>query len=103
MTDKKSCQNCKRYRPGESCFCRNFADWQRNPDKWLSILPTEPGLYFWRPDTSVKYTVVELWKISTHLCKSGLQVFFFGTEGHDFLDDIQEGEWQGPIVPKEDK
>ena len=93
MNDKKSCENCGRTKH----FCESkglCSQWLRNPAMWLSILPTEPGIYWWRKDADHK----------SHL-----------TIRHLFMSDklrehclvlpsmsIKErgGQWQGPIKPE---
>jgi hypothetical protein len=89
MTDKKSCQNCKRG------ICPNGIDqfpeccfsWKRDPRLWLSIPPTEPGWYWYKRYgeigiMEVKKYDIDIWKNDSSW--SGL-----------FL-------WQGPISPEEE-
>lgn len=97
MNDKKSCENCgskdctesMEIRCGEPCV-----DWQRNPDKWLAITPTESGWY-WLKEANRQTQIVEVNILHHHVYRSGTECF-------DEIKDVR-GEWQGPIVPKEDE
>ena len=107
MMDKKSCKNCF------NITCRYFNretipdkcvtnKWQRNPDKWLAILPEEKDLlpnrvatpFFWRASAQSKAWLILFLFASSGIVMNhpdGSPIAYYG------------GEWQGPIVPKEDK
>ena len=99
MSDKKSCENCDK-RTGCSC-CELCKKWVRDADLWLSIPPTDPGIYWLidmeSPDHPRK-TVVEIAEGG----RPGMQVLFLGTEIYYKLEEVT-GQWQGPITPREDK
>lgn len=95
--DKKSCQNCSKRRPQEKnpgiCVpCHNYSLWQRNPNLWLDIPPTEPGWY-WLKEKDRVTQIVEVIIKHSHVYRSGTECF-------DKLTEV-EGQWQGPITPDE--
>jgi hypothetical protein len=102
--DKKSCENCGHLeadwlcdRSGGNITKRTIAcgSWTRNPDKWLDILPTEPGWYFWKEPIK-KEISMEL------VGKSNNELFGFVCVGrtYDIPVKTMKGQWQGPITPK---
>lgn len=97
--DKKSCENCIKVEQCTSCTAAKVlgekcAAYQRNPDKWLAITPTESGWY-WLKEANRQTQIVEVNILHHHVYRSGTECF-------DEIKDVR-GEWQGPIVPKEDK
>lgn len=107
MNDKKSCESCVKVEQCTICTAAKVlgekcAAYQRNPDKWLSVLPQEKDLrprevatpFFWRASAESKS-----WTILLLSAFSGTVITQFGCTSVAELG----GEWQGPIVPKEDK
>jgi hypothetical protein len=92
MTDKKSCWNCIGSKSFYSIVCYDgkridkngiCPRWQRNPDLWLDIMPTDLGWYWWRPDARSE-------AITTHIINIG----------HYKATTKMSGQWQGPIKPE---
>ena len=97
-TDKKSCDTCKGGICPDTVNGReNYCDtWKRDPLRWLSILPTEPGWYWWRWKTNGTIVGIINDPLSGKLVTSGER----GIE----IDNIRlNGQWQGPIKPDGDK
>jgi hypothetical protein len=87
-TDKKSCENCGRadrkycdekYRP----LCEK---WLRNPHKWLSILPMEPGWYWFKKQNEIGLMNISKLTLNEWIENSAHAKTF---------------QWQGPITPNE--
>jgi hypothetical protein len=93
--DKKSCENClmqtecKRCPSRKGCTSFSLTRWQRNPRKWLSILPEEPAYYFYRKDANK-------WRVGEVLVKEGK--LFWKSNNHEVNGTY---EWQGPITPED--
>jgi hypothetical protein len=88
MPDKKTCENCG-MQTKEWCIPLKVCDkWTRNPRLWLSILPEEPGWYWYREDSKHVPTIAEVERGSSGVL----------TVGWDILQPI--GQWQGPIRPE---
>ena len=97
MSDK-NCENCKLNiatkgvgfincsRPdNEPCIYASY--WQRDPRKWLTIPPTEPGHYWIKHDNN-RTGLVEVEKSPDGVlwcCGAPVEKYFC--------------EWQGPITP----
>jgi hypothetical protein len=68
---------------------------------WLSILPTEPGWY-WLRKLYVRDSEIVL-----YVCQDSQGGNFialgWGTDYDKTPTDKIEGQWQGPITPKEPK
>jgi hypothetical protein len=99
MTDKKSCDACNGlqkcfggYLPGNQTIKEkiNCPKWKRNPRAWLSILPTEPGLYFYSKNLKKGWSVGEIM-----LDEHGDMVWVANNRRVKF-----NGQWQGPISPE---
>lgn len=98
MNHKKSCGNCWHGRDGvrpsqvpcPRVKCDVCAKWLRNPAMWLSILPTEPGVY-WHRDKNKKTKLIAVDKMN--------DVYVTGSECSCDINEL-EGEWQGPITPR---
>lgn len=102
MTDKKSCANCM----NNLAYCR---DCELNPKltarqkvsnnhirdshKWLSILPTAPGWYWWRQNERYKPVIIECFS-----SRLEMPVAKFMDERVEILETLG-GEFQGPIEP----
>jgi len=90
MTDKKSCESCV----DKNRLCKtgglNCKGWLRNPCLWLSILPTEPGIYFYRKCKCSK------WEAACLIINESGQLLWKSNK------KPVEGtyEWQGPIRPE---
>lgn len=95
--EKKSCASCKRNlseRVCASCDMRTHSQWQRDPHKWLSILPEEPGWYWLKEDDRETHEIQIVEVVIKHH-----HVYRCGTECYDQLKEVH-GEWQGPIRPE---
>ncbi len=92
IMDKKWCENCRTKFMCANKFGDKYCRWQRNPRLWLSILPEEPGWYWYRKE-KVKTEVIEL---------------RFVEDDHRLVADdcinrhieLWGGEFQGPIRPE---
>jgi hypothetical protein len=102
--NKKSCLNCVSYPEYQitrckydNWPCKNHNRWQRNPRKWLSILPEEPGWYWWRRKQGNKGTVVQV-----YINPFNNTELFFGnkTKTASLVKQYPKSEWQGPITPE---
>jgi hypothetical protein len=95
MKDKKSCGNCAYF--DDICLiqgkCKNLDHWFRNPRLWLSILPTEPGIYWWR-DNNKEYLCTRMIFMSDKLREHCLVNPALSLEERG-------GQWQGPLTPNE--
>lgn len=89
MNDKKSCENCGRSMRNCPIKMRDLQCWVSNNELWLSILPTEPGTYWWKQNKKDKYRIREV--ENGYFCDDNSLVSEIG------------GYFQGPITPKEDK
>ena len=94
MNDKKSCENCGRSMRNCPIKMRDLQCWVRNRELWLSILPTEPGWYWWRNDEKDEPVIGDL----------GFNGFgvFIGEFKNGITEIVADykGQWQGPITPK---
>jgi hypothetical protein len=110
---KRSCENCKHYyfvealcmrktkrvhKPATS-ICHN---WSRRPSRWLSILPTEPGWYWWR---SIHWSVFASKERGKELTARSVRPIFvtksFAESSYMKRTWMYGGQWQGPITPEE--
>jgi len=91
MNDKKSCNNCSSIPCcGDIAYsCRACIQWQRNPTVWTDIMPTEPGIYFYRKCKCGN------WKVGA-ICITERGIVWASNKKAVKFD----GEWQGPITPK---
>jgi len=95
MNDKKSCENCGDKICARHVMRKNHVcdDWQRDSEMWLSIMPTEPGWYWWRGGTKSDPLVVRIYYFSDGtMSTNGAGINYYKMAGN---------EWQGPITPKE--
>lgn len=87
MSDKRCCGNC-----GTGCdslLQQPCKKWTRNPRKWLDILPTEPGVYFYRKCQHDK------WKVGA------IEISDRGLVWRANKVTVKyNGQWQGPINPE---
>jgi hypothetical protein len=85
-TDKKSCENCGRQMPNCPIKTKNLTCWLRNPRKWLSILPTEPGWYWFKKQNEIGLMNISKLTLNEWIENSAHAKTF---------------QWQGPITPNE--
>ncbi len=90
IMDKKGCENCKTKFMCANKFGDKYCHWLRNPRRWLSILPTEPGIYFYRKCTCSK------WEAACLIINESGQLLWESNR------KSVKGtyEWQGPIRPE---
>ena len=109
MNDKKLCQNCGHLWADWLCHIKNTAitkrvvscpHWTRSPCKWISILPTEPGIY-WFKTKGNDYNLCEVYVDRDNELFSRT----VNTGRRGLLLSILAGkvQFQGPIAPKEAK
>jgi len=98
MSDKPSCENCGHCQSGGVIpynGCKNYSHWQRDPHKWLAILPTEPGTYWFRKHKTDTARVIEVYRRDVDQKLYGDMPSGFGMQL-----SMMGGEWQGPIAPR---
>lgn len=106
MNDKKCCENCyhsrAHTRPSQVPCPRKKVEicnhWKRNPNVWLDILPEEEGWYWWRlNDSDNRY------KECICLFKNSSGRMMCVDPDADVLAEDMKCQWQGPIVPHNEK
>ncbi len=101
MSDKKSCENCK----DKDAVCSGIRVgcplWQRNQSMWLSILPTEPGWYFYSHNLK-KIGQKEIWSFEILQAEAEYDDLRFWDVAMGEYTKVKSmrGMWQGPITPK---
>lgn len=103
--DKKTCENCGNKNKIAACHTYRRDSvypgceyWTRNPRKWLDILPTEPGWYWFKNNLRAKkYEVIFIFQENRNerlICQD--------LEGNTFILGVNIGGcFQGPITPEE--
>jgi hypothetical protein len=68
--------------------------WKRDPQKWISILPTEPGIYWWKETKKHNAVITDV-----YINDKDKKLYATMPSGFGMQLTMVRGRWQGPITP----